>query len=91
LTNNLKYLVSSGLVVVFGQELGNLLYVYGVIEGCRVTHLSLVGTQFALKALDQVTNGHTGGDSVRVDDDVRGQTFACEDHVFLSVKNDVQN
>ena len=81
------YLVSSGLVVVFGQEFGDLLYVDGVIEGCRVTHLSFVGTQLALKAFDQVTNGHTGGNGVRVDDDVGSQTFAREDHVLLSVKN----
>ncbi len=38
-----------------------------------------------LKAFDQVTNGHTRRDGVRVNDDVRGQAFAGEDHIFLSV------
>ena len=37
----------------------------------------------ALEALNQVTNGHSGGDGVRVDDDVRGDALACEDHVLL--------
>ncbi len=39
-----------------------------------------------LKALDQVTNGHTGGDGVGVDDDIGSQTLAGEDHIFLPGK-----
>ena len=43
----------------------------------------LTSTNLALKAFDQVTNCHPGGNSVRVDDDVGGDAFACEDHVLL--------
>jgi hypothetical protein len=31
-----------------------------------------------------VTDGHAGGDGVRVDDDVRGDSLAREQHVLLS-------
>ena len=44
------YLVASGLVVVLGQQLGDLLHVDGVVEGSRVTDLALVGSKFALKS-----------------------------------------
>ena len=36
----------------------------------------------ALEAFDQVTNCHTGGDGVRVDDDIRRDPFTCERHVL---------
>ena len=39
-------------------------------------------THLALEAFDQVTNGHTGGDGVRVDDDIRRDPFTCERHVL---------
>jgi hypothetical protein len=39
-----------------------------------------------LKALDQVTNSHTRGNGVGVDDNVGGQTLAGEDHIFLPGK-----
>ena len=48
-------------------------------------------SNLALKALDQVTNGHSGGDGVGVDDDVRGDALACEDHVLLPGKIKIIN
>ena len=44
-------------------------------ETCYYTHLPL-------EAFDQVTNGHTRGDSMRVDDDIRRDSFTCERHVL---------
>lgn len=35
-----------------------------------------------LEAFDQVTNGHTGGDGMRIDDDIRRDPFTCERHVL---------
>ena len=52
-----------------------------MIETRRRPHL--VGADLALEALDQVTNCHSGGDGMWVDDDVRGDALACEDHVLL--------
>ena len=43
------YLVSSWLVVVFGQKFRDLLDVDGVVERRRVTNLALVATKLALK------------------------------------------
>ena len=45
--------------------------------------LHYFSTDLALETLNQVTNGHSGGDSVWVDDDVRGDALTCEDHVLL--------
>lgn len=39
-------------------------------------------THLALKALDQVTNCHTRWNSVRIDDDIRGNPLACKRHVL---------
>ena len=79
------YLVSSGLVVVLFEQVGDFVDVDGVVERGGVADLALVGSELALEALDQVTDGHTGGDGVRVDDDVGGDPLAAEDHVLLSV------
>ena len=79
------HLVTSGLVTVVIQQFGNLLNIDSVIEGSGISNLSLVGSNFALETLNQVTDGHTGGDGVRVDDDVGGDPLAAEDHVLLSV------
>ena len=38
-----------------------------------------------LQALDQVTDCHSGGDGVGVDDDVWRDALAGEDHVLLAV------
>ena len=46
------YLVTPGLVVVLGEQLRNLLHVHSVVEGGGVSHLALVRTELALKALD---------------------------------------
>ena len=40
-----------------------------------VTHLSL-------ETLDQVTDSHTRGNGMRVNDDVRGNPLTCERHVL---------
>ena len=39
-------------------------------------------THLALEALDQVTDGHTGRDGVRINDDIRGNPFTRERHVL---------
>lgn len=79
------HLVTSGLVTVVIQQFGNLLDIDSVIEGSGISNLSLVGSNFALETLNQVTDGHTGGDGVGVDDDVGGDALAGEQHVLLSV------
>ena len=79
------HLVTSGLVTVVIQQFGNLLNIDSVIEGSGISNLSLVGSNFALETLNQVTDGHTGGDGVGVDDDVGGDALAREQHVLLSV------
>ena len=60
------HLVTSGLVTVVIQQFGNLLNIDSVIEGSGISNLSLVGSNFALETLNQVTDGHTGGDGVGV-------------------------
>ena len=49
------------------------------------TSLSLLSTSshLALETLDQVADGHAGGDGVRVDDDVGRDTLGREWHVLL--------
>ncbi len=47
-------------------------------------YADLVSTDFALQALDQVTDCHSGGDGVGVDDDIGRDALAGEQHVFLS-------
>ena len=76
------HLVSSEVVAILLQQLGDLLHVDSVIERCGITNLPFVGCHLALQALDQVTNCHTGGDGVWVDDDVRGDAFTGERHVL---------
>lgn len=78
-------LVPSQVVPILLQEGGDLLHVHSVIERGGITNFPLVGRDFALNALDQVTDCHTGWNSVGVDDDVRGQPLAREWHVLLAV------
>ena len=75
-------LIASQVVPILLQQLGYLLYVDSVVEGGGVTDLPLVGGHLALQALNQVTNGHTRWNGVRVDDDVRGDALARERHVL---------
>ncbi len=70
------------MVAVFVQEVGYFLHIDRVVEGRRVTNLSLVGRHFALQTLDQVTNCHPTGYGVWVDDDVGGDAFTRERHVL---------
>jgi len=42
----------------------------------------VIWTDLALEALDQVANGHTGGDGMGIDDDVRTDPLTCERHVL---------
>ena len=39
-------------------------------------------THLSLEALDQVTNGHTGGDGMGIDDNVRGNPLTGERHIL---------
>ena len=75
-------LIASQVVPILLQQLGYLLYVDSVVEGGGVTDLPLVGGHLALQALNQVTDGHTRWNGVRVDDDVRGDALARERHVL---------
>jgi hypothetical protein len=56
-------------------------------EGRRVTLVARERRDLGKKALDQVADGHAGGNGVRIDDDVWGNAFACERHVFLPVRD----
>merc|ERR1719150_2317633 len=79
------HLVAPGLVAVVVQQLRDLRHVDSVVEWSGVSDLSFVSANLALQTLNQVTNGHSGGDGVGVDDDVGGDSFAGEQHVLLSV------
>ena len=81
-TESGSYLIASLMVSILMQQIRNLLNVDGVIEGCRITNLPLVGRHFALEAFNQVTDGHTARDGVRVDDDVWVDALAGERHVL---------
>ena len=79
---NKTHLIPSQVVAVLMQQVRDLLHIDWVIERCNVTNLTLVRGNLPLEALDQVTNGHTTGDSVGVDDDIWGDTLAGERHVL---------
>lgn len=80
-------LVASELVAIFLEEGRDLLYIDSVVEGSSIPDFALVGRYFALDALDQVTNCHTGWNSVRVDDDVGRDPFAAENHILKKTCN----
>ena len=46
------HLIPSQVISVLVQQAGDLLHVDGVIEGCGIADLTLVGRDFALQALD---------------------------------------
>lgn len=77
-------LVASQLVAVLLEQGRDFLYIYRIVERGGVADFALVGRHLALDALDQVTNRHTRRDSVGVDYDVGGYSFAAEDHVLES-------
>lgn len=54
-------------------------------EWCRVTLVSDDSSDLGKQTLDQVTDGHTGGDGVGVDDDVGCDTLSGERHILLTV------
>lgn len=66
------------------KQIGNLLHVHCIVEWSGITNLALVRRNLALQALNQMANGHSRRDGVRVDDNVRCETFTCEGHVLLS-------
>lgn len=52
-----------------------------------VSLCSLERCNFRQQTLDQVTDGHSGRNSVRVDDDVGRDSLGRERHVLLTVRN----
>ena len=66
----MTHLVATEMIAVVMEQVGDLLYIDGVVEGGRVSYLTLVRRHFALQTLDQMTNGHSTGDGVGVDYDV---------------------
>ena len=77
------YLIASLVIAILVKQIGDLLHVDGVVEGCSVTDLTLVWGHLPLQTLDQVTDGHTGRDGVGVDDDIWCDTLGCERHVLV--------
>ena len=80
-------LVAAQLVVVAGEELGDLVHGDGVVEGRRVAYFALVGAHLRLNALDQVTDGHATGNGVRVDDEIGRDALAREGHVLHAIEH----
>lgn len=70
------------MISVLMEQVGDFLYVDGVIERRGISNLTLVSGHFSLETLDQVTNGHTTGDSVGVDNDVWGDPLTGKGHVL---------
>jgi len=76
------HLVATEMIAVVMEQVGDLLYIDGVVEGGSITYLTLVSRHFPLQTLDQMTNGHSTGDGVGVDYDVGVNTLGCERHVL---------
>lgn len=70
------------MISVLMEQVGDFLYVDGVIKGCGISNLALVGGHFSLETFDQMTNGHTTGNSVGVDNDVWGDPLTGKGHVL---------
>lgn len=70
------------MISVLMEQVGDFLYVDGVIERRGISNLTLVSGHFSLETLDQVTDGHTTWDSVGVDNDVWGDPLTGKGHVL---------
>lgn len=57
----------------------------GVLERSGISFDTIEGSNLGAQALEQVTDGHPGGDAMRVDDEIRNDTFLSEGHVLLLV------
>lgn len=77
-------LESTGLVALFPKDLGDRID-SEVGEWRSVTLVSDDGGHLREQTLDQVTDGHTGGNGVRVDNEVRRDTFRGEGHILLTI------
>ena len=77
-----RHLVATEMIAVVVEQVRDLLYIDGVVEGRRVPDLALVGRHLTLETLDQMADGHTTRDSVGVDDDVGVNTLGRERHVL---------
>lgn len=53
----------------------------------KLPYITFISRNFPLDTFNQVTNSHTRGDSVRIDNNVGCKTFARKRHVFLPVLN----
>ena len=77
--------VSSQVIIIRSKQLGDLLNIDSVIEWSCISDLSFVCRDLSLKTLNQVPDCHSRRNGVRINDDVRGDSFCCKRHVFLSV------
>lgn len=58
-----------------------------VLERCRVTFITVECGDLTQNALDQMTNGHTRGDSVRVDNHVGHEPLNSEWQILLTIRH----
>ena len=57
------------------------------LEWGRITFVTIQTSDLTQDSLDQMTNSHTRGDSVRVDNHVGHDTFNRKGQVFLSISH----
>lgn len=79
-------LVASLLVALVVQLVGDVLHRH-VAERRAVALARLQRRDLAQQALDELSDGHTRGNGVRVHDDVRHDAVLREGHVFLPVRH----
>ena len=70
------------MVTVLMQHFGHVFDVHIVVEWRGIADFAFVRRDFTLQALDQVTDGHTRRNSVRVDNQIRRDPFRRERHVL---------
>jgi hypothetical protein len=57
------------------------------LEGCCITFSPSQRRYFRMQTFNQMTNSHTRGDSMRIDNKIRNNPFLCKRHIFLSVSH----
>mmetsp|Transcript_16479 Transcript_16479/g.64296 ORF Transcript_16479/g.64296 Transcript_16479/m.64296 type:complete len:1268 (+) Transcript_16479:614-4417(+) len=80
-----EHFVAVALVAAVVEHHRDLVGREGRVEGGGVALFAGVGRQLAEEAFNQLTDGHTRGNGVRVDDEVRRDALHREGHVVLAV------
>ena len=57
------------------------------LERSRIAFVTIQAGHFGQDGLNQVTDSHTRGDGVRVDNHVGDDTLHCEGQVFLPIRH----